>query len=259
VAGAELRAAQYSALADPERALGFARGLLGGKLTAQYQHLSGLLAAARPAQRPALTTALARIDAARRDLERAATLDTVRGHEGTAAAAYWRAIVVLVPPAWGFTARRHHPAPDPFNALLSFGYTLLLQEVVTAATIVGLDVGMGALHPADGARPSLALDLEEPFRPLGVDQWVLAAVRHGDLRSHDFVREGERVLLTPAGRRWYLETYGRAMERRVRHPLAPGRVSVRAALELHARLTARVFQGEAERMGAIEWPDSARS
>jgi CRISPR-associated protein Cas1 len=248
--GATLRRAQYAALGAPEPALTFAASVVRQKLAGQRRHLQ-TLSGAGPAD---VAARLLRLEG---QATGARTLDELRGYEGAAAAMYWQAIVSMVPPTWRFTGRRHHPAPDPFNALLSFGYTLLLQEIITAVALVGLDPGVGALHPADGSRPSLALDLEEPFRPLGIDEWVLRAVRRGELRLNEFHQDGERVLLTPAGRRAFLAAYEQAMRRRVRHPLAPGRVPVRQALELHVRLTARLFMGEAEEVGAVEWPGGA--
>lgn len=163
---------------------------------------------------------------------RANDVDQVRGYEGAAAAAYWQALVPLAPADWGFIGRRHRPAPDPLNALLSFAYTLLLQEIVAAVHLTGLDVQFGALHPPEATRPSLAPDLEEPLRPPGVDAWVFAAVRGGVFRLEHFQREGERMLLEPAGRRVFFAQYEQQLSRRaVRHPLAPGQISVRQAID----------------------------
>src|SRR5581483_7676147 len=148
----------------------------------------------------------------------------------------------------------HFPAPDPINALLSFGYTLLLTELAGAIRQVGLDPYLGALHSLDPARPSLALDLEEPFRPLAIDRPVFAAVVAGRFDTGHFVREGERALLTAAGRAIFFTLYEEAMQARVRHPLAPGRVSVRHALELHARLAARAFADRAQGWEGVTWP-----
>ncbi len=55
--------------------------------------------------------------------------------------------------------RVKRPPTDPVNALLSFGYTVLTNQIVSLAHAVGLDPGLGVLHqpgfgkPAPGARP----------------------------------------------------------------------------------------------------------
>ena len=95
------------------------------------------------------------------------------GHEGTATREYFRAWRQLIGDDWGFTARERRPPPDPVNAMLSFGYTLLVQEAVAALEMAGLDAAVGFLHRARWGRPCLALDLMEEFRPVIVDAVVL--------------------------------------------------------------------------------------
>lgn len=240
-----LRTAQYAALGTRAGAERFARAVVAQKLAAQAAHLRAYSQAAKAAEAVRLL-ALTKLPAAE-------NVDAIRGYEGAAAAAYWGALAAVAAPEWGFTNRRHYPAPDPLNAAFSFGYTLLLGEIVAAINLVGMDPYLGALHTPDPSRPSFALDIEEPFRPLGVDLWVMAAARAGRLVPAHFHRDGERSLLTPAGRRLFLELYERAMGRRVRHPLAPGRVTVRQAIELHVRLAGQVFGGGRPEWEGMEW------
>lgn len=242
---AAARAAQHAFLVDPARAVPFVRSLVTQKLAAQREHLR---------ERGADPTLAERVARQQEAARTARTIDQLRGHEGAAAATYWQALAPLTPPAWGFTNRRHHPPPDPLNALLSFGYTLLLQELVGAVNVAGLDPYFGALHLLDPGRPSLALDLEEPLRPLGVDRWVFSAVLDGTLGLQHFHRDGERVLLTPDGRRRFLALYERQMRRRVQHLLAPGRIEVRQAVLLHVRLTNQVFDGRRAGLEPLRWP-----
>lgn len=243
--GAGLRESQYRHLNAEATARMFAADLVGEKIMGQARHLERF-----PAAWPA--AAAVRRLASRLPAQR--TVDQVRGIEGAAAARYWRAIAALVPAEWGFAGRRHFPAPDPLNALLSFAYTLLLGEIVTNVHLVGLDATLGALHAPDGSRPSLALDLEEPLRPLGVDIWVVEALLDNVFAVGHFQQEDARLLLTAEGRRRFLSLYDAQMERRVRHPLAPGRIRMRQALALHVRQAAQLFGGGRERWEAIEWP-----
>ena len=55
------------------------------------------------------------------------------------------------------------------NALLSFFYTLLTQDVRAALETVGLDAYVGFLHVDRPGRPGLALDLMEEMRAYLVD------------------------------------------------------------------------------------------
>lgn len=240
--GVPLRAAQYACLGNPATAAAFVRGLLAHKLAGQADHLRLY---------PDTRDAAARLDRLAQQVAVAADIDQARGFEGAAAAIYWQCLVPLLPAAWRFRGRRHHPPPDPINAMLSFGYALLLQELVAAVHLAGFDLQFGALHPPEGSRPSLALDLQEPLRPLAVDRWLIPAVREGAFAPAHFHADGDRVLLTPAGRRLFLTHYEQHLATpAVRHPLAPGRISLRQALDLHVRLVARAFTGGA----ALEAP-----
>ena len=73
-----------------------------------------------------------------------------------------------------FHERTRRPPKDNMNALLSFLYTLLTHEVVSALETVGLDPAVGYLHKERPGRPSLALDLMEELRPVFADRLALA-------------------------------------------------------------------------------------
>lgn len=67
------------------------------------------------------------------------------------------------------------------NACLSYLYTLLVGEAVTACHAAGLEPQIGILHADKDRRPSLALDLIEEFRPWVVDQTVVMLGRRGTI------------------------------------------------------------------------------
>ena len=60
-----------------------------------------------------------------------------------AAAYYFQALGTLLDPTWNFTGHVYYPPPDPFNALLSFSYSLLLKDVLAAVNQVGFDAYVG--------------------------------------------------------------------------------------------------------------------
>lgn len=103
--------------------------------------------------------------------------------------------------------------PWPCCAALSFLYTILLGECVTALRATGLDPDMGVLHADHDTRPSLALDLMEEFRPLVVDHVVVTAARkHVLTASHGREVAGKGgIFLTAAGRELMLNAYERRM------------------------------------------------
>ena len=87
-----------------------------------------------------------------------------------------------------FAKRVRRPPTDPVNALLSFGYALLANDIHSAVNTVGFDPYQGYLHVEHYGRPSLALDLMEEFRPLIVDSVVLTCVNKRIIGPEDFER-----------------------------------------------------------------------
>lgn len=156
-------------------------------------------------------------------LRECVTTDEVMGIEGAAASAYFPAYGSLFPEELRFEARSRQPPLDLTNSALSFLYTVLVGECVTALAAAGLDPAIGAFHADHERRPSLALDLMEEFRPLIVDQVVLSAARKSELRAEHAWSEPGRagVLLTKAGKTGILDGYERRMLRTTRGAL-PG-------------------------------------
>ncbi|HZU89413.1 MAG TPA: CRISPR-associated endonuclease Cas1 [Stellaceae bacterium] len=197
-----LRLAQYRRALDGEVCRAAAQAIVAAKLAAEAR----LLARARvvrPDRRKPLGDALATLERLRARLadpgERL-DLGGLVGLEGAGAAAYFRAYASLFPAALGFVRRRRRPPPDPVNACLSLGYTLLHHEAVREAQVIGLDPLIGFLHVPERGRESLACDLVEPLRP-HVEEWVWRAFAERRLRGEHFTREkGGACLLGKAGR-----------------------------------------------------------
>jgi CRISPR-associated protein Cas1 len=100
----------------------------------------------------------------------AANLSELLGYEGSGTAAYFAGFSLMNRSELPFDGRAKHPPPDPVNALLSLGYTMLMNEIRSLVEGAGLEPHLGFLHRADYGRPSLALDLLEPFRSVFVDR-----------------------------------------------------------------------------------------
>jgi CRISPR-associated protein Cas1 len=181
-------------------------------------------------------------------VELAEDLDSVRGHEGEGSAAYFRAFGSLVKgDGFAFDKRVRRPPTDPVNALLSFGYTLLANDLHSAASAVGFDPYVGFLHADRYGRPSLALDLMEEFRSIIVDSVTLACLNKRILQPVDFdVGIGNVYTLKPEARKKFLQQYEERKATEIKHPLFEYRVTYQRCFELQARLLAKYLQGEVE-------------
>ncbi len=142
---------------------------------------------ARRQPSPVLRRALGRLRLAGAGVETARTCDALRGVEGAASAAYYRAFRHLFTGELAFSGTRsRRPPRDPVNALMSLFYTLLVAEAADALAAHGLDPGLGFLHAYRAGRPSLACDLVEPFRSLAADRLVLQLCNRRELFDGDF-------------------------------------------------------------------------
>jgi CRISPR-associated protein Cas1 len=246
-----LRVRQVEVAADSDAALALARAAVLGKMHNQatalrrYAGVPGHSAQDQRAKH-AMQTIAEQMPRARQ----AATLDSLRGYEGTAAAAYFSGWASLFDARrWGFGGRAYHPPPDPVNAMLSLGYTLLLHDIVGAAQRIGLDPAIGFFHVVDYGRPSLALDLEEEFRPVIVDTLVLGILRQGLLEPVDFGRDSKDetgVWMSDDARRFFLARYEERMGVKVRHPSWEQRLTYRQCVDRQVEHMARCILGRDE-------------
>lgn len=202
--------AQLAAADDPSRRLTFGRAVVEAKLRKQTVLLRRL---ARRSNATVVSEATGLIEQLVAMIPEAGDRDGLMGLEGAAARAYFAALGAIMPAGLAFEGRSRQPPQDTVNAALSYGYTILAGEAVSALAAAGLDPAIGMLHTPVDRRPSLALDLMEEFRPLVVDQVVVAAINRGELRPEHGRREDgvPGVLLTRAGRQVILDGYEKRM------------------------------------------------
>jgi len=135
-------------------------------------------------------------------------LQTLLGYEGNIANIYFSAFDYLVNGTIKFEKRTRRPPKNEFNALLSFGYTILLNLVRTAVNTVGLDPYFGSYHSEEYGRPSMVLDLMEEFRPVAIDYLVITTLNKNIISKNDFIIDEENeelpVSLSIYGRKKYI-------------------------------------------------------
>jgi CRISPR-associated protein Cas1 len=204
-----LRVRQYELERSEEFCLGFGRALVRGKI----RNAAAVLKRYRANHPEAFSQAV--VDDLEARLERidaSSSLDALRGLEGSAAAAYFAAFAAMVPPELGFAGRQRRPPRDPVNALLSFGYVLVGNELQSLLDGIGFDPFIGFLHRLDYGRPSLALDLVEEFRPALVDRLTVSLLNRKILEHKHFQGTPEGGLyLDREGKQRYFEEYEREL------------------------------------------------
>ena len=245
-----LRQAHHRSAADGAFALEFARAIIAGKLK---NSRSLLLRAARETadtdEQDQLTRVADNFAASLRALAKASDLDTLRGVEGEAARGYFAALNLVVKPQvrehFALNGRTRRPPLDRFNALLSFLYSMLMNDCRAALETVGLDPQLGYLHAVRPGRAALALDLQEEFRSVMADRLALTLINRGQLGPRDFdEREGGAVMLNDSGRRAVVTAWQERKQEEITHPLLGIKVPIGIVPFVQARLMARTVRGE---------------
>jgi CRISPR-associated protein Cas1 len=251
-----LRLEQHRAHADPDRSLLLARAFVQGKLANQRTLLlrsnrkreDGAVARAADSLKQVLVQAAAvQPDGGPPDPsvpQAGSAIGTLLGLEGAGGSSYFEAFGRLLNQDLGFRRRARQPPTDPVNALLSFGYVLLMNKVASAIQIVGLDPHIGFLHSSQYGKPALALDLMEELRPVIVDSVVLTVVNNRILQEGDFQADMGAYRLTEAGRRTFLHKFEERLSTEIQHPTFGYKATYARCVELQVRLLAKALTAE---------------
>ena len=137
----------------------------------------------------------------------------MRGLEGTAARLYFSAFPEILHEKFSWPGRQQHPAYEPVNALLNYGYAFLEREVRLALMGSGLDARIGCFHVDSGRRDSLVFDLMEPYRAMVIDRLVLKLLNYGTLTPAHFEETPEGCLITEEGRRIWCQAFEAFLEK----------------------------------------------
>lgn len=241
-----LRRTQYRWADDQEKSISIARIMVGSKIA---NCRSVLLREIRNHGDNILLTKSA--EKLSNNLQRSRTASSneqLMGIEGEAAAIYFGVFNELLRgTGFVFTSRVRRPPTDPVNALLSFVYSLLTHECMSALLGVGLDPYVGFLHKDRPGRSSLALDLLEEFRAPWADRFVLTLINRKQIQLTDFVTEASgAVRLTDNARKLLLTAHQERKNIEIMHPYLQEKVPVGLLSHCQSLLLARHLRGDTE-------------
>ncbi|HWO99689.1 MAG TPA: type I-C CRISPR-associated endonuclease Cas1c [Methylococcus sp.] len=243
-----LRQAQFRASEDAELTLVIARAVVAGKLRNSRQVLlRGARESKSAEDRNKLVTSARVLAVQIRKLPQAENLEALRGFEGDGARLYFDALPRVmresVRDRFPFDVRTRRPPRDPFNALISFLYALVIADCRSALETVGLDPQLGFLHTVRPGRPALALDLLEEFRAPLADRLALTLINRGQVQESDFDRrDGGAVLLNDKGRKTVIAAYQERKQETLTHPILQQETPIGLLPHIQARLLARFLR-----------------
>ncbi|MBE9237349.1 CRISPR-associated endonuclease Cas1 [Anabaena aphanizomenioides LEGE 00250] len=149
----------------------------------------------------------------------AETTERLMGLEGAGAAQYFSAFgECLNHPNFIFLARSRRPPGNPVNAMLSFGYQILWNHILTLIEIQGLDPYYACLHQGTERHAALASDLIEEFRAPIIDSLVLWLINSKIMDdTQDFVYHNGGCYLNNHGREKYIKYFLQKLEEDVQN------------------------------------------
>ena len=187
----------------------------------------------------------------------ALSLDQLRGIEGEGAKQYFSVfnhLILQQKEGFPFNGRNRRPPKDNVNAMLSFGYTLLANDIAAALEGVGLDAYVGFLHRDRPGRASLALDMMEEMRGWMVDRLVLSLINKKVVNPKGFKKEQSGgVIMTDETRTVFLQAWQQRKKEEITHPFLEEKMQWGLLPHVQALLLARYLRGDLDGYPVFLW------
>jgi CRISPR-associated protein Cas1 len=241
------RIRQYAALQDESTRLRLARALVHAKVEMQLKYL--LRCTRGPnTNRAAIKNEVELIRTCLRGINDATAASSLLGFEGTAAKAYFASLPAIlsssVPPEMVPKGRSKHPPQDRFNALLSYGYSMLFALVERSALAVGLEPSFGFYHRPRSSAPPLVMDVMELFRTNIWEIPLIGSVNRLQWNvDGDFVVTLNKVWLSDSGRRKAIALFEERLSDTYMHPHTGQSMAYSRMVELELRLLEKEWTG----------------
>lgn len=168
------------------------------------------------------------------------------GYEGMASNAYFEVLPDLIlnqKTDFQFHGRNRRPPTDAVNAMLSFIYTLIANDVSAALETVGLDPYVGFLHTLRPGRTALALDMMEELRAYLGDRFILSLINKRQITIKEFLFQGDNsVVMTDKGKKIFISAWQRRKRETIIHPYLNEKIEIGLLPYVQAMLMARYIR-----------------
>lgn len=191
------------------------------------------------------------------DVRACEDLERLRGLEGQAAISYnklFNSMILQQKEDFYFHSRSRRPPLDNVNAMLSFAYSLLANDVASALEGVGLDAYVGFLHRDRPGRASLALDVMEELRGAYADKFVLSLINKRIVSKEDFLKkENGAVMMRDEARKKFLTAWQNKKQEKITHPYLGEKISWGLVPHSQALLLARYLRNDLDEYPPFLW------
>ena len=208
---------QFRKSEDTVFRLGLAKQLIKGKCSNQKTIIQRFF---RTTKQPELADIAETIRANLNAIDNAGSIEELMGLEGYTAKLYFKALSSVMPVSFRFDKRSKRPPRDPFNSLISFGYTLLHYEIYTMLVNKGLNPYAAFLHADKHQHPALCSDLMEEWRAALIDTLAVALINTNKITLEHFIKDEASggVFLDKEGCKLFITEYKKRMRQEVFSP-----------------------------------------
>lgn len=241
-----LRKKQYHLSEDKEQALHVSRLFIAGKIFNCRNVLRRFIR--DNGAQIEVEHAAKSLDFYKQNALKAENMDLLRGIEGRAANVYFSVfnhLIINQKNDFVFDGRNRRPPKDEVNAMLSFVYTLLTNEVASALESVGLDPYVGFMHTLRPGRMSLALDMVEELRAYLGERLVLSMINRRQIDKRDFIQQGDdSLIMTDSCRKNIIAAWQKRKKEIVEHPYLKEKIPLGLLPYSQAMLLSRFMRGD---------------
>lgn len=175
-----------------------------------------------------------RLNAAESELINCETIVEILGTEATARKSYYDIYRTEIPNGFDFEVREYYPPPDPVNALISYGNSILYSQCLSALRTTTLDPAVSYLHEPGDRRCSLALDIADIFKPVFIDRLLIRLLNRKQVTPSDFSHQGSAYSIDESARKTLLKEFEALLSETIEHPDLNRHVSYQHLLQLEA-------------------------
>lgn len=189
-------------------------------------------------------------------LDKAESIDSMRGIEGAAASIYFQSFDAMLKSSeedMKFEKRSRRPPENRVNALLSFTYMLMKNDMQSALESVGLDPSAGYLHTLRPGRPSLALDMMEELRASLCDRFVISLINLKQIQSKDFDTKDGAFNLSDDARKTVIREWQQRKKEIITHPFLKEKIEIGLIPYCQSMLLARHIRGDIDGYPPFIW------
>jgi len=160
------------------------------------------------------------------------SVSQLMGIEGMIRQQYYRTLNEMIPTDFVFEERIKRPPRDPFNALISFGNTMMYTAILSEIYKTQLNSTISYLHEPSQKRFSLCLDLAEIFKPLFVDPLIIALVNTKKIQMKHFEDHEGMIYLSEEGRKIFIAAFDKKLKDSIKHRQLKRNVTYRYLIRL---------------------------